>query len=433
MDPILLAILLILAMFVLILLHVPIGISMAMVGIAGYGLMSGFGPGLSLVASETSANLGSMELAVVPLFVLMGNFATVSGVSREMYSLANAFLGHLRGGLAMATVGGCGLFGAVCGSSIATTDTFGRMALPEMIKKKYSPTLATGCIAGGGTLGSLVPPSNVMIVYAILSEQFIIDLFLAAIIPAVLTVFLYFVAIIVYSRIYPDSGPAGPKTDWPERLTTVVKSWRAIFLIGAIAVGIYCGIFTVNEAAAFGAILSFALAFLTSRMTLRVFFEALAGIAATTGIIYIMIIGSKIFNYFIVITHLPDSIATNILQSGWNHFFIFLALLIIYIILGSIFDTMAAMVITLPFVLPLVMQMGYSPIWWGIVNVVVIEIGMITPPMGINVFVLQGITRDYPLSTIFKGIVPFLLADFARLAILALFPMVSLWLPSVFR
>lgn len=433
MSPILLASLAIAAMFVLILLYVPIGIAMASVGIIGFGLLTSFGSGFSLLASETAINLSSMDLAVIPLFVLMGNFAAASGISTDMYNLANAFLGHRRGGLAMATIGGCGLFGAVCGSSVATTATFGRVALPEMIKRGYAPTLATGCIAGGGTLGALVPPSIILVIYAVLAEQFIIDLFIAAIFPAILTIILYFIATSVYVRIKPLAGPARPKMSWSERGKMVNKSWGAIILIAAIGIGIYGGIFTVTEAAALGAILSFLLALIRRKMTLFLFWEALTGTAVTTGMIYMILIGSNVFNYFIVISHLPDTLATGIIESGWHPFYIFFLLLLVYIILGSIFDTVAALVITLPFVLPLIIAMGYSPVWWGIINVVVVEIGMITPPMGINVFLLQGIVRDYPLSTIFKGIIPYICADITRLTLLVLFPFFSVWLPNLVK
>jgi len=433
MEPLILATIAIAAMFVLILLHVPIGIAMATVGVVGYGLMTSFQTGFSLLALEGATNFSSMELAVVPLFLMMGNFAAISGISGDMYNLANGFLGHRRGGLAMATILGCGLFGAVCGSSIATTATFGRIALPEMINRNYSPKLATGCIAGGGTLGTLVPPSIILVIYAILAEQFILDLFLAAILPAILTILLYFLAIAIYVRIYPDAGPAGSRTGWTERFKILVKAWGAILLIGGIAAGIYGGVFTVTEAAALGAVLSLLLALFRRKLTLPSFWEALKGTATTTGMIYMILVGSSIFNYFIVITHLPDVLATSIIGSGWHPFFIFFILLLVYIILGSVFDTVAAMVITLPFVLPLIIGMGYSPIWWGIINVVVIEIGMITPPIGINVYLLHGVIGRYPLRTVFQGIIPFLGADVVRLALLAFFPVISVWLPTFFR
>ncbi len=433
MSPFTLAILAILVMFILIALHVPIGISMAVVGVVGYSLMTAsFHTGSSILATEAVRNIANMDLAVVPLFVLMGNFAVAGGISTDMYNIASAFLGHRRGGLAMATVGGCGLFGAVCGSSVATTATFGRIALPEMTQRGYSPPLSTGSIGGGGTLGSLVPPSVILVMYAVLSEQFIVELFVAAIIPAIVTILLYFVAIAIYVRIYPDSGPATEALPWAERFRMLSRSWVAVVLIGTIAFGIYGGVFTVTEAASLGVILSFLLALVKGQMTWERFWGALVNTANNTAMIYVILLGSGVFNYYIVITHFPDTLANTIIQSGLPNFMILFILMAVYIILGSIFDTVGAMVITMPFVLPLIISMGYSPIWWGIVNIVLVEIGMITPPMGINIYMLHGIIKEqYPLKTLFIGIIPFLLADFVRLTILVAFPILSLWLPKI--
>ena len=433
MDPILLASLAILSMFVLILLHVPIGLAMAMVGVIGYGLMTSFAASFSLLSVEGIANLSDLNLAVIPLFLLMGNFASAGGISTDMYNLAHALLGRYRGGLAMATVGGCGLFGAVCGSSFATTATFGQVALPEMLKRGYAPTIATGCIAGGGTLGSLVPPSIILVVYGIMAEQYILELFIAAIIPAALTILLYFLSVAIYVRIYPEAGPAGDRVNPSELFKIAVKSWGAIFLMVAIAGGIYGGVFTVTEAAALGAILAFLFAIFRGKITLKIFWQTLSDTAVTTAMIYLIIIGANVLNYFIVLTHMPDLLATSIMNSGFPTFVILIILLLVYIILGSVFDTIAAMLITLPFVLPIILSMGFSPVWWGIVNVVVIEIGLITPPIGMNVFVLHGVARDYPLSTIFKGIMPFLFADIVRLALLVMFPVISIWLPNLLK
>ncbi len=433
MDPIFLASVAIAGMFILILLHVPIGLAMATVGFVGVGLFSGVKPALTAIAAETVTAISSIDLAVIPLFLLMGNFASAAGISTDMYNLANGILGRFRGGIAMATIGGCGLFGAVCGSSFATTATFARVALPEMIKRGYAPTLATGCIAGGGTLGSLVPPSIILVIYAIMAEQSIIELFVAAIVPAVVTILLYFIAIAIYVRINTTAGPSGERSNIRQLLKLAIRSRVAIFLLLAIGGGIYGGVFTVTEAAALGAILSFLFALIRRKMTLQFFWQALTNTATTTAMIYTIIIGASIANYFIVLSHMPDVITKGIMGSGWPTFLIFIVLLFLYIVLGSIFDTLAAMVITLPFVLPLIVDMGYSPVWWGIVNVVVIEIGMITPPIGMNVFVLQGVSMDYPLSTIYKGIVPFLSADIIRLAVLVIFPVLSLWLLTLFR
>jgi C4-dicarboxylate transporter, DctM subunit len=433
MDPILIVVFSLVAMFLLILLNVPIGIAMATAGVVGFGFMTNFAGSFSVLATETIRHLSSLDMAVIPLFLLMGNFANTAGISSDIYNMADAFLGHRRGGLAMATVVGCGLFGSVCGSSIATTATFGRVALPEMIKRGYAPTLATGCIAAGGTLGGLVPPSIFLVVYAVISEEFIIELFLAAIFPAILTISLYFVATSIFVRINQKAGPIGARMGWAERLRVLSKSWSAILLIAVIAIGIYGGIFTVTEAAALGAIMAFLFALARRKMTLPLFWQALTGTALTTGMIYIVIPGANTFNYLVVVSHIPDILTEAIVSSGWPQFVILIVILLLYIAMGSIFESVAAMVLTLPFVLPLIVAMGYSPVWWGIVNVVVIEIGLITPPIGLNVFVLHGVAKDYPLKIVFKGIVPYLAADIVRLSLIVLFPAIALWLPTYFK
>jgi len=431
MNPFIIGSLGIAAMFVLILLHVPIGIAMAIIGLVGVGLLDSFQAGFSIIGVEAASALGNVDLAVIPLFMLMGNFATVAGISREMYDIAHVFLGHRRGGLAMATIAGCGLFGSVCGSSYATTATFGRVALPEMIERGYSQPLATGCIAGGGTLGSLVPPSVILVIYAVLAEEFIIRLFVAAILPALLTILIYFLATAIYVRIYPQSAPSGAPSKWSERVKILRKSWSALLLILAVAGGIYGGVFTVTEAAALAAILSVFLAFVRGKMTLPKFWEALTGSATSAGMIYVVIMGAMSFNYFIVMSHLPDFLTGAIIGSGWSNATIMLLLLVSYIVLGAIFDSGPAMIITLPFVLPIIKEMGYSPVWWGIINVVICEIGCITPPIGLTVFMLHGVAPEYSLSTIYKGILPYLFADFVRITLLVLFPIIALWLPGL--
>jgi tripartite ATP-independent transporter DctM subunit len=431
MDPVLLASLGILALFFLIVLQVPIGIAMGAIGIIGFAFLSDFGPALSLISSETISALSNPDLAVVPIFLLMGNFATASGLSGDIYSLAYAIMGHRRGGLAMATIFGCGFFGAICGSSTATAATFGRVALPEMLKRKYSPSFATGCIAAGGTLGSLVPPSVILIIYAVMAEEFILKLFIAAIIPAIISIASYFIAISIYVRINPKAGPPGQRMGWPDRFRAVYRSWGAILTLLVVVGGIYGGVFTVNEAAAFGAIITLVFAFFRGRLAKKVFWNALTGTAITTAMIYVIIIGANTITYFITLTHMPDTVVGSISNLQLPSGAVIFLLLVVYLVLGSIFDTIAAMLITLPFVLPLVESLGYNAVWWGIVNVVVIEIGLITPPIGLNVFVLQGVAREFPLNVIFRGIFPFLIADIFRLAFIVVFPILILWLPSI--
>lgn len=433
MDPITVAIFGVLFMFILIMLQVPIGVAMAVTGIVGYGVLAGFGPGFTLVATESSNIIANADLAVIPLFLLMGNFATSAGLSSDIYNLAYAFLGHRRGGLALSTIAGCGFFGSVCGSSTATAATFGRVALPEMLARNYAPHFAAGCIAAGGTLGSLVPPSVILIIYAVMAEEFIITLFIAAIIPSIISILSYFIAISIYLRINPMAGPPGSRMGWMDRLRTTVRCWGVLLILVVVVGGIYGGVFTVTEAAAFGTVLCFLFALGRRKLTREIFWDALTGTALSASMIYLIIIGANIMTYFVTVTHMPDNVINLISGLQLPSFLVLAILLIVYLLLGSIFDTVAAMVITLPFVLPLITNMGYDPIWWGIINVVVIEIGMITPPIGLNVFILHGVAPDLQLGTIFRGIVPFLLADIGRLLILVIFPILILWLPRVLQ
>jgi len=431
MSPLMIAAIGILFMFLLILLQVPIGVAMSVVGVLGYGALAGYSQAFTLLATETSGVISNADLAVIPLFLLMGNFSISAGLSSDVYNLAYAFVGRYRGGLALSTITGCGLFGAICGSSTATAATFGRVALPEMLERKYSPSFATGCIAAGGTLASLVPPSVILIVYAVMAEEFIIELFIAAIIPAVLSILFYFIAIFIYVRIKPNAGPAGPVLRWSERFRVIIRSWGIILILVVVIGGIYGGVFTVNEAAAVGVVLTFLFALGRRKLTIQKFWDALTGTAVNTAMIYLIIIGANIITYFVTLTQMPDSLVTGISHLNMPAPIILFFLLVVYLILGSIFDTVAAMLITLPFVLPLIVELGYSPVWWGIINVVVIEIGLVTPPLGLNVFVLGGVARDIPLNVIFRGIVPFLCADILRLTVLAVFPGLVLWLPKV--
>jgi tripartite ATP-independent transporter DctM subunit len=370
-------------------------------------------------------------LAVIALFLLMGNLAHAGGLSDELYRLAYVFLGHRRGGLLFATIGACAGFGAVCGSSVATAATMSRIALPQMVERGYAKSLASGAIASGGTLGMIIPPSIVMILYAILTENSIIALFLAAVIPGLLAVAFYFVAIAIAVRMNPEAAPRGDRADWRERRRVARLSWAVVLLAVIVSGGIYTGVFTVSEAAAVGASVALLLALLRGRLNRWNFLSSLGETASNTGLIFVIIIGASVFSYFATLSGLPAATVAWIEGLGLPPLMVIAFLMLFYLILGSIFDTIAAMVLTLPFVYPLVTGLGYDPIWWGVVNVVVIELGMITPPIGINVFVLHGMAKDLPLTTIFRGVVPFLLADAARLVLLILFPALSLWLPGV--
>jgi len=429
-DPFTLAMIGLGGMFVLIALHVPIGVAMGIAGFVGVAAFVPVNAAMSLFVIESVSAIANPGLGIVAVFLLMGSFANVAGLSADIFRLAYAVIGHWRGGLAMATIGGCAGFGAVCGSSVATTATMGRIALPEMVKRNYSPSFASGSIASGGTLGMLIPPSVLMVLYGVLTEQFVIALFAAALLPGLISVVFYFVAIFVTVTLKPGLAPPGPKMAWSERGRIFVQSWRVIVLALAVSVGIYSGIFTVTEAASVGATLAFLFALFSGKLSLKAFFKVLLETAGNTCLIYTILIGANIFSYFITLTQAPDEIIGWIRAAELTPFVVILMLIVVYLILGSIFDTVASMVITLPFVFPLIIEMGYDPIWWGVMMIMVMEVGMITPPIGINVFVLHGVARTLTLRQIYAGITPFFIADVTRLIIMAAFPLIALAIPA---
>ena len=421
-------------MLLLILMHVPIGVAMGIAGVATFSMIRGnIAPALTLFGTETVGKVGSAELAVIPLFLLMGSFATVGGLSADLYRIAHALIGHVRGGLAVATIGGCAGFGAICGSSIATATTMTRIALPEMMKRNYSERLATGSIAAGGTLGMLIPPSIILVLYGVLTEQFVKTLFVAALIPGLLAVTLHVVTILILVRRNPDLAAPGARQPWSEFVLALRGGWSAIVLMVVVTGGIYAGIFSVNESASVGAFMAFLIALLRGRLTLRSFWQALQETAATTSMIYLMTIGASIFTYAVTISGLPEMMVSGIRDTGLPGTMVIVMLMIMYLILGSIFETISSMVITIPFVFPLILSYGYDPIWWGVLTVMVIEIGMISPPIGMNVFVMKAMLPKTKLSTIYAGVAPFIVADLVRLGLLIAFPALSLFLVNLFN
>jgi tripartite ATP-independent transporter DctM subunit len=429
MDPLLVALLGTLGMFALIALHIPIGIAMAVAGFVGFGFLAGWRPAVSLLSNGPVAVFSNLDLGVIPLFLLMGSFSGVSGLSADIYRLAYAMIGHRRGGLALATIMGCAGFGAVCGSSIATAATMGRVALPEMLKRGYSPQLATGTIAAGGTLGILIPPSLVMVIYAFLTEQFVITLFVAAVIPGLIAVVAHLAAVSYVVWRNPDAGPPGHRLSWGERLTVLKECWGVVTLLASIILSIYGGVFTVNEAASLGAGLAFLFTVLRGKLSRQSLWQVTRETATNTGLLYLIIAGASIFSSFIAASKAPEVMVNSITALQLPPLAVIFALMLVYLILGCIFDSLAALVITLPFVMPLIIGMGFHPVWWGIIMVIAIEVGLITPPIGVNVFVLYGIAETIPLRTIFQGIVPFFFAELACIVLLIFFPDLVLWLP----
>lgn len=431
MDPALIVVSGIITMFVLIALHVPVAAAMATTGVLFFGFMVAFGPAFKIIGSEAAGYLTSLDLAVIPMFVLMGGCATASGLSADIYRLAHAYLGHMRGGLALATVGTCAGFGTICGSSIATVATMSKIAFPEMMARGYQPRLAAGSVAAGSSLGMLIPPSIILVIYSLLTEQSLLALFSAAMIPGFLAALTYMVAIWFYVRRYPNSGPAADRAHWPERALVTARSWRFLLLAMAVGGGIYGGVFTVNEAAAVGAALAFLFFALGGNLNWQSLSEVLGETAKVTCLLFLLIIGASTMSFFVSVSNAPAQLVAWIQDLGLPRIGVILILIVLYLIIGSIFDTTAGMVITLPVVFPLITGLGYDPVWWGVMMVMLIEMGMITPPIGLNVFVLHGMAPELPLRTIFRGIVPFLIADFFRLSLLVAFPDIVLWLPRL--
>jgi C4-dicarboxylate transporter DctM subunit len=421
------------ALFALILLQVPIGFAMITVGVAGFALQGGgWMPAFSFLAQEPSFVLSSTDLAAVPLFLLMGVFASMAGFSEDVYRAAAAFFGHRRGGLAYATIGGSAAFGAICGSSTATAATFGKVALPQMLDRGYSPAFSTGVIAAGGTLKSLIPPSLVMIIYCVVAKTFILDMFVAAVVPALMTIAFNLVAIAVVVRLRPQIAPLSPRLPWNDRLDAVWRAAPSLALLLGVFVGIYSGVFTVNEAASTAAILALLLAFARRRLTWAALARGMYEAGSVTAMLYLILMAAPIFTYFINLARVPDSLVQWIDGHHFPPLGVIFALTIVYILLGTFFEEMSSILITLPLILPIVVNLGYDPLWWGVICLIQVEMALIHPPMGIIVFLLHAMAPKIPMSTIYRGVIPFLIADFIVLVILIFFPGIVLWLPHTF-
>ena len=420
-----------LLMWILLLGMIPLAAVMGLIGLVGTVAYLGSGPGLSVLSGEISDFLTNSQVAVLPLFLMMGSFASIAGLSEDIYRLAHAMLGRYRGGLAMATIGTCAGFGAVTGSSIAGAVTLGRIAIPEMRQRGYSTELATGCVAAGGTLGAIVPPSAPLVVFALLTEASIGKLFIAAIVPAVLATLLYIVTIALNVRVLPGAAPAKQAAPASELIAALRGSISVVVLFAAVMGGMYTGILTATEAAAVGAFGAFLFALLRGKLGGGRFWSVMGEVTATTAMVYGLIFGALMFSFFVVMTALPETAMQFLGGLNIQPLVLVVLLMIIFLFLGCIMDSFAVMVVTVPIVTPMIIGAGYDLVWWGIVNLMVVETGLITPPFGLNVFVLKSLLGDdVPMSTVFRGVLPFVLADFVRLALIILFPVIALWLPS---
>jgi C4-dicarboxylate transporter, DctM subunit len=429
-DPDLIAIGGFAVLFGLIALRVPIGIAMGIVGVGGFAMIVGIEPSLHQLSLVTLRAGTTHSFGLIPMFILMGAFATASGMSAELFRAANAWMGHRRGGLAMATVAACGGFAAISGSSVATAATMTRVALPEMRAAGYSPAMAAGAISAGGTIGILIPPSVVFAVYGIITDQDIARLFIAGLLPGILSVLLYLATIRIIGWISPESVPVGLRTSWPERWRSVRGVWPMALLFLFIIGGIYGGLFTPTEAAGAGAAGAFLIGVARGKLTWRAIVESLVESIRTSAGIFLVLFGALLFGYFLAVTQTPQQVTAWLVDLGLGPYQTLLLILLVYLVLGCALDPLAMIVLTIPVVFPVITAFGLDPIWFGVVMVITVEMALITPPIGLNVYVINSVQRDIDLVTIFRGVLPFVVTDVVRLSLVIAFPTLALFLPG---
>lgn len=410
-------------------IRVPVGFAMGIAGAAGFGAIVGLQPALRLFSQVPLTVATNYDLSIIPMFILMGAFASRSGLSLELFRASRAWIGHFRGGLALSTLLSCAGFAAINGSSIATAATMTRVALPEMEREGYHSSLSTGVIAAGGTLGIMIPPSAVFALYGIMTEQNISKLFIAGILPGILGVIFYGLAVRGIGFLRPDHVPASPRESWRVRFMALRDVWAVLVLFGFVIGGIYGGVFTVTEAAGVGAAGTWAIGALRRRLDFKATIECLIEALRITSAIFAIVIGALIFGYFLAITQTTQNLSFWITSLPLGPYGILAIILLAYFVLGAVMDELAITLLTLPIVFPIIVQLGFDPIWFGVIFVMTVTLGMNTPPVGMNVFVINSIARHVPLTDIYRGVAPFIAADIVRLIILVAFPTISLLLP----
>lgn len=421
-------------MLLLLAARVHIGMAMLLTGSIGYGFVAGVDPLLNYFKTAAYARFSVYDLSVVPLFLLMGQFATHGGLSRALFQAGNAFIGHWRGGMAMAGVTACAGFGAICGSSLATAATMGQVALPEMKAHNYSSRFATAAIAAGGTLGILIPPSVPLVIYAILTEQNIAKLFLVAFVPGMLAALGYMLVIAIIARVSPTDAPAGDRYTWGQRLQAVVDTWPVLLIFLVVIGGIYGGFFTPTEAAAIGTVATAFVAWRSGGLKGRGFMQCMYGTAAATGMIFLILLGADVLNVFLVLTQLNTELAKWVIGLNMSPLMVMFIIIFIYLVLGCIMDSLSMILLTIPIFFPIIMGLdfyGLDPeskaIWFGMIVLMVVEIGLITPPVGMNVFIINSMAKDVPMKETFKFVMPFLASDLLRITFIVFFPSVVLF------
>lgn len=418
------------AMFILMGLRVPLGVAMGLVGVFGFAAMRGITPALNLLTTSPIRVITDFNLTLVPFFILMGVFATNSGMSRELFRTGNAWLGQFRGGLALSTIAACAGFAAICGSSIATAATMTRIALPEMRKAGYADATSTGVIAAGGTLGILIPPSVMMVVYAFLTETDVGQLLMAGVVPGILATLMYMATVLI---AHGKQLPSGKTFDFREAVTSLRDVWAVLLLFIAVIGVIYLGIATATEAAAVGALLTMIIGILRGRLNAKLIMSSLVESLRTSVSLFSVLIGAILFGYFLAITQSPQKLTAFLVGLDFGPYGTLALILVIFLVAGALMDEMAMIILLVPIVFPVVIHLGFDPIWFGVIIVVACELGMIMPPVGINVFVINSIAKDVKITTIYGGVMPFILTDIIRLILLVMFPMIALWLPMTMR
>jgi C4-dicarboxylate transporter DctM subunit len=425
------------AALVLIALRMPVGIAMLLVGGVGFATIGGWDRLFATLNSMTFSRFSSYTLSVIPLFLLMGDFATKGGMNRALFRCARAWMGHWRGGLAVATIGGCAAFGAICGSSLATAATMSQVAGPEMRRNGYSPALATGTLAAGGTLGILIPPSVILVIYAIYTEMSIGTLFVAAVIPGLIATAGYMLVVNIYARLVPGAAPPAERATWRERMQATGEVWPVALVFVLVVTGIYGGWFSATEGAAIGAAATGLLAIALGGMRWQGLKESLLSTAVTTGLIFVVLLGAELFSAALALSRLPAELSAAVAGLDVSPIVILLAILLIYFILGCFMESLAMVLLTLPIFVPLMLSLDFgltreqTLVWFGILVLMSVEVGMISPPFGLNLFVINAMAKDVPMGETYRGVMGFVASDFSRIILLALLPALSLWLPGL--
>jgi C4-dicarboxylate transporter, DctM subunit len=419
-----------LVLFALMLLRVPVGMAMGLVGVTGFGYIVGGVAALKMVGQTSMRTVTDYTFGVIPMFLLMGAFVSNSGMSRELFRAANSFLGHLRGGLGIATIAACGGFAAISGSSVATAATFSTVAYPEMRRYGYPQSFATGVIAAGGTLGAMLPPSTVLAVYGIITEQDIGKLFIAGILPGILAASMYISTVAIIGFVRPGFLPRTPRHSWKERVAGLRDIWATMLLFVFVIGGLYGGLFTPTEAGGMGAGGAFLIGVLRGRLDRTEIRRSLLQATRTAAAVFTVLIGALLFGYFLTVTQTPQKVTAFLTELGLGRYGVLSLIMLMYLVLGCLMDSLAMVILTVPIIFPVIIHLGFDPIWFGIIIVMTVELGLIHPPVGMIVFVIKSVVQDVDFTTIFKGVLPFILTDLIRLVILIAFPIIALWLPS---